>query len=93
MREKKFQELTFADDYMFCRILQKHMDVAKQIVKLATGREVENIAYSSKQYAIDPYASAKSIRFDIYFVVTTKYMILKCKQLNRKISLNVLDII
>lgn len=68
MREKKFQELTFADDYMFCRILQKHMDVAKQIVKLATGREVENIAYSSKQYAIDPYVSAKSIRFDIYFV-------------------------
>lgn len=65
---KKFQDLSFADDYMFCRILQNHMSVAKQIVKLATGREVEQIKYSSKQFAIDPFANAKSIRFDIYFV-------------------------
>lgn len=67
-KAKRFQDLTFADDYMFCRILQKHMGAAKQIVKLATGREVERVEYSSKQHAVDPFANAKSIRFDIYFV-------------------------
>ena len=67
-KPKDFEDLTFADDYMFCRILQKHMSAAKQIVKLATGREVERVEYSSKQCVVDPYANAKSIRFDIYFV-------------------------
>lgn len=65
---KNFQDLEFADDYMFCRILQNHVDAAKQIVKLATGREVESIEYSSKQNVLDPYSDAKSVRFDIYFV-------------------------
>lgn len=62
---KTIQELTFADDYLFCKVLTLYPDAAKDIIKAVTDREVEKISLS-KQYAVDPFADAKSVRFDVY---------------------------
>lgn len=64
-RLKTFEELAFADDYMFCRVLTLYPDVAKEIIKIVTDREVEKISLS-KQYVGDPFADSKSVRFDVY---------------------------
>ena len=39
-RLKTFEELAFADDYMFCRVLTLYPDVAKSLLKEGISEEI-----------------------------------------------------
>ena len=46
MTKKRFEDLTFCDNYMFVTILDdpKNVDIAKRIVELALNRKVKDKA-------------------------------------------------
>lgn len=66
MKYKTLSDLTFADDYMFCKVLQRNMDLTKEILEVILEREITKIDLAAKQEVIDPFLDSKSVRFDIY---------------------------
>ena len=42
-RMQKYEELTFADDFMFCKVLTDRPDLCRELVEIITGRKVKEI--------------------------------------------------
>ena len=40
---KKFEDLDFTDDFMFCRVLEYHPEICRELAELITGRKVTKI--------------------------------------------------
>ena len=64
---KKFEELTFTDDFMFCKVLEVNPDLCKELAELVTGRRILEIIKPESQKAIKVRPDRKGIRFDVYF--------------------------
>ena len=52
MYTKTYQELTFADDFMFCKILSSDSDLCKRLVELLLGVKVKEIKYKDTHHEI-----------------------------------------
>lgn len=63
---KTYDELTFADDFMFCKILQNNPDLCKELTELILDREIGSIVEIAKQHPIEITADGHGVRFDIY---------------------------
>lgn len=63
---RKYEELTFADDYMFCKIMQQNEDLCKRMVEIIIGRKIGRIIRNEKQEAITATSDGKGIRMDVY---------------------------
>ena len=61
---KKFDDLTIADDFMFCKIMQDE-ETCKTFLEMTLADKIGKISYLSSQNAITTGAEAKSIRLDI----------------------------
>ena len=61
---KSFDDLTIADDFMFCKIMQDE-NICKQFLEMILADKIGKIAYLSSQNAIAAGLEAKSICLDI----------------------------
>ena len=61
---KSFDDLTIADDYMFCKIMQDE-ETCKTFLEMTLTGKIGKILYLSSQNAITTGSEAKSIRLDI----------------------------
>ena len=61
---KKFEDLTFTDDFMFCKTMQNPR-LCKRLIEMILSDTIGKIAYISIQHNINTYEQAKSVRFDI----------------------------
>ena len=61
---KKFDDLTIADDFMFCKIMQDE-DICKTFLQMTLADKISKISYLSSQNTIMTGLEAKSIRLDI----------------------------
>ncbi|UTC68273.1 MULTISPECIES: Rpn family recombination-promoting nuclease/putative transposase [unclassified Treponema] len=61
---KSFDELTIADDYMFCKVMQDE-ETCKTFLEMTLAAQIGKISYLSSQNAIITGAEAKSIRLDV----------------------------
>lgn len=64
---KPYQELTFADDFMFCKVLVDNPELAIKLVEISTGRKVHHIVLLKDQYSISATYAGRGVRFDVYF--------------------------
>ena len=64
-RIKPVEELSFTDDFMFCRVMQ-NPDLCKGVIERLLGIKVEKIEYPELQKEIRPYYSAHGVRLDVY---------------------------
>lgn len=62
----KYDELTFANDFLFCKILTSNPDVCCYLTELITGRKVGRIVSLNKQKLIEITSDGRGIRFDVY---------------------------
>ena len=62
---KTYDELTFADDFLFCNIMRDET-ICKGVIKTLLGIEVEKIEYLNKQQDFSPSLGAHGIRMDVY---------------------------
>ena len=61
---KKFEDLTFTDDFMFCKVMQ-NSDLCKRLIEMILSDTIGKITYISIQHNINTYEQAKSVRFDV----------------------------
>ena len=75
MSEKPF--FKFRDDAVFCKVLEQEPDIAKKILVLAAGKEIEGLDMDHitirRQEIVDPNIDARSIRFDVYMASSDFY--------------------
>lgn len=65
-RSKRYEELTFADDFMFCTILQNEQDLCKELVEIILDRKIGEIVKTEEQKRIEITADGHGVRFDVY---------------------------
>ena len=65
---KSYEELTFADDFMFCKIMESNQDLCRELTELILGRKIGGILTIDKQKPIEVTADGRGVRFDIYMM-------------------------
>lgn len=63
---KNYEELTFTDDFMFCKILTKHQDLCKQLIEIILNVKIRKIEVELNQYPIELTYDGRGIRLDVY---------------------------
>lgn len=63
---KKYEELTFTDDYMFYRVLLNRPELCKEMLELILDKKISKITYPEAQKTISMTAEGRGIRLDIY---------------------------
>ena len=66
MAVKKYEELTFSDDFMFCKVLQNDPALCRELLELILDKEIGDIVTVNRQYPIEITADRRGIRFDVY---------------------------
>ena len=61
---KRFEDLTFTDDFMFCKAMQ-NPDLCKGLIEMILADTIGKITYISIQHNLKNYEQAKSVRFDV----------------------------
>ncbi len=82
---KNYEELTFSDDFMFCKILQDNEDLCKELTELVLGRKIGRIVKSQSQKASRLQQTV--MVSDLMCILKTmrkQSMILKCKNLTQE---------
>lgn len=62
---KPIDELTFADDFMFGKVMESK-EICKQIIEFLLGIKVEKLEFPRLQEVLNPCYNSKSIRLDVY---------------------------
>ncbi len=65
MKRKSFDELTFADDGMFQKVMQ-NPELSAELVERLLGVRVKQVEYPELEKAIAPYYTSKGVRLDVY---------------------------
>ncbi len=63
---KRYEELTFNDDFMFCKILEQNPTLCRELLELVLDRKVGELASVNPQKPIEITANGKGVRFDVY---------------------------
>ncbi|MCR4907219.1 MAG: Rpn family recombination-promoting nuclease/putative transposase [Lachnospiraceae bacterium] len=66
MYDKEYSQLTFVDDFMFCKILSSNKDLCKALLELTLGIKIKKIEIVKEQTPIEQKYDARGIRLDIY---------------------------
>ena len=61
---KSFDELTIADDFMFCKVMQDK-GICKEFLEMVLADKIGKIAYLSSQDAVFTGSESKSVRLDL----------------------------
>ena len=62
---KSFDDLTIADDFMFCKVMQNE-DICKEFLEMVLSDKIGKIIYLSPQNSITAGIEAKSVRLDVF---------------------------
>ena len=62
---KKFEDLTFADHYIFEKVLQ-NPDICKELLERLLKIQIEKLEYPEVEKTISPYYETKGVRLDVY---------------------------
>ncbi len=63
---KRYEELRFTDDFMFCKIMTTRLDICKDVLELILGFEIKEVKLAEAQKSIEVTADGKGIRLDVY---------------------------
>lgn len=64
-RRKRYEDLTFTDDFLFCKIM-RDKDICKKVLEIILGIKIRDIRYPEIQKTLEFQAEAKGIRMDVY---------------------------
>ena len=63
---KRYEELTFTDDFMFCKILEQDTQLCVELLELTLDRKVGRLVTVNRQKPVEITANGKGVRFDVY---------------------------
>ena len=62
---KRFEDLTFADHYMFEKVLQ-NAEICKELLERLLKIQIERLEYPELEKTISPYYESRGVRLDVY---------------------------
>ena len=62
---KRFDDLTIADDFMFCKVMQNE-GICKEFLEMVLSDKIGKIVYLSPQNSVATGIEAKSVRLDVF---------------------------
>ena len=62
---KKFEDLTFADHYIFEKVLQNR-EICQELLERLLKIKIDHIEYPEIEKTISPYYETKGVRLDVY---------------------------
>ena len=65
-KEKRYEDLTIADDFMFCKIFIAHEDLCREMTELILNRKVGRIVELGSQKPVEITSDGRGVRFDVY---------------------------
>ena len=65
-RIKPYEDLSFTDDFLFCRILTRRPELAGELLETILGRKLRSIRIAQPQRSTEAVSSAHGVRFDVY---------------------------
>ena len=63
---KPYEDLSFTDDFLFCRILTRKPDLAAELLETILGRRLRSIRIAEPQRSLEAASFAHGVRFDVY---------------------------
>ena len=63
---KKYEELDFTDDFMFCKILANNEELCRELLELILDMKIRKVVNVNKQEGIEVTADGRGIRLDVY---------------------------
>ena len=64
MVQKPFEDLTIADDFMFCKVMECE-PICKEFLEMLFSTKIEKITYLSSQNTVTANSGAKTVRLDV----------------------------
>ncbi|MFC1238606.1 Rpn family recombination-promoting nuclease/putative transposase, partial [Treponema vincentii] len=64
MTQKPFEDLTIADDFMFCKVME-YEPICKGFLEILFNAKIEKITYLSSQNTVTANSGAKTVRLDV----------------------------
>ncbi len=65
-KTKSWEELTFADNYMFCKILESEPELCRQLLELLLHIKIDHLEAPQSERTMQESIDAKSVRFDVF---------------------------
>ena len=65
MGNKKYNDLTFADNFMFAKVMQQSKSLCKHLIEIIIGKKIKEICYLDAEKTINPSYESKGIRLDV----------------------------
>ncbi len=65
--EKRYEDLRFTDDFLFCKILTDDPELCKELAELVLGRKINRIISPMTQKPIKMTDDGKGVRLDVFF--------------------------
>jgi len=62
---KRYEDLTFADDFMFCHVMQDE-SICISVIETLLGIQVDHVEYLNFQQSVHPDFDSRGVRFDVY---------------------------
>ena len=63
---KAYEELTFTDNFMFCKVLTTDLVLCRDILELILDVKIREVRLSEAQKTVEITADARGVRFDVY---------------------------
>ena len=63
---KRYEELTFTDDFMFCKVLSTDKDLCRELTELILNRKVGRLLELGSQKPVEITNDGRGVRFDVY---------------------------
>ena len=63
---KKYEELTFTDDFMFCKVLTHNLNLCKGLLEIILEKKIRKVELPEAQKDIKITYDGKGIRLDVY---------------------------
>lgn len=65
-RTKPWEELTFADNFLFCKIMEDSPELCRQLLELLLDIKIGRIEQPQSERTMQEALGAKAVRFDVY---------------------------
>lgn len=65
-RTKPWEELTFADNFLFCKIMEDSPELCRQLLELLLDIRIGRIEQPQSERTMQEALGAKAVRFDVY---------------------------
>ena len=63
---KNYEDLTFTDDFMFCKIMANNPELCKELLELILDCKIRKIELSEEQKQINMTYDGRGVRLDVY---------------------------